>query len=344
MTYYFCNTFGNTATDGIYRIEPERNGSREILAAPLKNLEWTCIAPNGILYAVGQEKSGGSYIQSFYLKQLTGELVFMEKSCFPWRGISHMSFWEQGKSLLIAVYGEQMVVSVGVEDGHIGKESGRVIFNGSGPVVDRQEASHPHFVKWMKKECWIADLGADAVYHSSGRELPGNREKWRTEHQSQGSGPRFLEIHPSGKIVYLVTELSNELIVLEKDSSGGLKEKQHISLLPVGARKSLSSILYPDWAKGRLFVGVRGANLIREMFVEKNGMIREGRTLQTLGWPRSFLYLKQLDCVLVADEEFADSTGRLELFDLCDGKRLWEKRMPRAYQVYNKEYNKETER
>ena len=100
----------------------------------------------------------------------------------------------------------------------------------------------------------------------------------------------------------------------------------------------------PDWTKGRLFVGVRGANLIRELVVEQNGMIREGRILQTLGWPRSFLYLKQLDCLLIADEEFAESTGRLELFDLCEGKRLWEKRMPRAYQIYNGEYNNGTER
>ena len=300
MTFYFCNTFGNTSTDGIYRIDLGRNDSRETLAAPLKNLEWACIAPNGILYAVGQEESGGSYIQSFYLKQLTGELFFLEKSCFPWRGISHMSFWEQGKALLIAVYGEQMVVSVDVAEGRIGKESGRVIFKGNGPVVSRQ--------------------------------------------QPRGSGPRFLEIHPLGKIVYLVTELSNELIVLEKNSDGGLKEKQRVSLLPAGARKSLSSILCPDWTKGRLFVGVRGANLIRELVVEQNGMIREGRILQTLGWPRSFLYLKQLDCLLIADEEFAESTGRLELFDLCEGKRLWEKRMPRAYQIYNGEYNDETER
>lgn len=57
-----------------------RNDSRETLAAPLKNLEWACIAPNGILYAVGQEESGGSYIQSFYLKQLTGELFFWRKA------------------------------------------------------------------------------------------------------------------------------------------------------------------------------------------------------------------------------------------------------------------------
>ena len=71
-----------------------------------------------------------------------------------------MSFWEQGKALLIAVYGEQMVVSVDVAEGRIGKESGRVIFKGNGPVVSRQEASHPHFVKWMQEECWIADLGA----------------------------------------------------------------------------------------------------------------------------------------------------------------------------------------
>lgn len=142
-----------------------------------------------------------------------------------------MSFWEQGKALLIAVYGEQMVVSVDVAEGRIGKESGRVIFKGNGPVVSRQEASHPHFVKWMQEECWIADLGADAVYHSSESQLWGNRDNWRIEQQPRGSGPRFLEIHPLGKIVYLVTELSNELIVLEKNSDGGLKEKQRVSLL-----------------------------------------------------------------------------------------------------------------
>ena len=62
---------------------------------------------------------------------------------------------------MIAVYGEQNgCISGRKAEGRIGKESGRVIFKGNGPVVSRQEASHPHFVKWMQEECWIADLGA----------------------------------------------------------------------------------------------------------------------------------------------------------------------------------------
>ena len=91
MTFYFCNTFGNTSTDGIYRIDLGRNDSRETLAAPLKNLEWACIAPNGILYAVGQEESGEVIFSRFIWKQLTGELFFGEK-LFPLERISHMSF------------------------------------------------------------------------------------------------------------------------------------------------------------------------------------------------------------------------------------------------------------
>ena len=93
-----------------------------------------------------------------------------------------------------------------------------------------------------------------------------------------------------------------------------------------------------------MFVGVRGANLIRELVVEQNGMIREGRILQTLGWPRSFLYLKQLDCLLIADEEFAESTRKAGAFDLCEGKRLWEKECQELIKFYNGEYNDETER
>ena len=79
MTFYFCNTFGNTSTDGIYRIDLGRNDSRETLAAPLKNLEWACIAPNGILYAVGQEESGGK-LYSVVLFEAT-----YRRTVFFWR-------------------------------------------------------------------------------------------------------------------------------------------------------------------------------------------------------------------------------------------------------------------
>lgn len=332
MKYYFCNTFGSTSEDGIYRIDLEQ--AEVFVCAPLKNLEWVCSGPDGIFYAAGQEEREGSYLQAFRLEPLSKAFISLERKHFPWRGISHMSFCKEESALLIAVYGESMAVSVEVRDGAIIKETGRTTFRGSGPIAGRQETSHPHFIKRMEEVCWIADLGSDAIYYSNRFPFSKQQKDWKTKYVAQGVGPRFLEMDPCGRNVYLLTELSNELIVLEKTAGGGLKEKQRMALLTEGEKESLASILYPDWKRERMFVGIRGANLIKELLVQGDGILREGRIFHTFGWPRSFLYVERTDSLLVADEEWKESVGMLEYLELHTGKCLWKKRLPHAYQVY----------
>ena len=336
MNEIFCNTYGKRDADGIYRVEMRGTGARIRQMTALRYLEWVCPVAGGLFYAVGQEEGGGSYIRSFYHEQHSDTFVPVDKKLFSWKGVSHMSLMENEGRLLAAVYGEGMLVSVRVREGQIGGEDSRVAFEGHGPREDRQEASHPHFVKWMQGEYWAADLGADAVYHCNRTEWFGKRGKWMTEYMTEGSGPRYLEMNPSGGMIYLITELSNELLVLERTVSGKLKERQRIALVSERMEESLASVLCADWTGNRLYAGIRGANLVRELSVTENGTLREKGELHTGGWPRSLLYLPEPARLLVAEEESEHSSGMLECFDLSDQNSMWRIRLTGAYQIYEK--------
>lgn len=77
-----------------------------------------------------------------------------------------------------------------------------------------------------------ADLVAQLRFDEQTGRLSENGEPLRT---NAGAGPRHLDFHPNGHVVYVLTELSSELIVCAFDpNSGRLTQKELHSTLPDG--------------------------------------------------------------------------------------------------------------
>lgn len=127
----------------------------------------------------------------------------------------------------------------------------------------------------------------------------------------QGSGPRHLKFHPDGRILYAVTEYSNEIFVLEYEPERGTMQlRQTVSTLPQEYRgESFGSALLVTQDGKRLYAANRGADTIVLFAVAPD------HTLTQLGqypcgghWPRHLEFTKDETMILTANERSGSVT------------------------------------
>uniref|UniRef100_A0AC34FYE1 6-phosphogluconolactonase n=1 Tax=Panagrolaimus sp. ES5 TaxID=591445 RepID=A0AC34FYE1_9BILA len=89
------------------------------------------------------------------------------------------------------------------------------------PNSDRQEAPHAHCIlPWKGKSDTYAlvDLGADRIYQIKATSDSLKIDESKTFEAPPRSGPRHLIFHPSRPLAFLITELSNELLILSTEN------------------------------------------------------------------------------------------------------------------------------
>jgi len=142
-------------------------------------------------------------------------------------------------------------------------------------LADRQEASHPHQIRVAPSPTndasgydeWCTyvmacDLGADKVWvyelsHPKGA-LIGAANSERHLQMPTGSGPRHLDFHPNGKWVYVLCELSGDIVTCAWDDvNGRLTQTHSVSALPDG----VSCCRAHHAGNSHIVVGVRGTRV-----------------------------------------------------------------------------------
>lgn len=141
---------------------------------------------------------------------------------------------------------------------------------GSGPNTDRQESSHIHFSEKspLTEDIFVTDLGADKVYV-----YDSNFNIKKVINLKAGSGPRHIAFHNEKKILYVFTELTNEVYEIDYSQD---EYKITNSIATISKDKSSQS----DGAAIRiskdnrfLYVSNRGDNSISILDIsEKNSM------------------------------------------------------------------------
>jgi 6-phosphogluconolactonase len=134
---------------------------------------------------------------------------------------------EKGKFLFTANYGSGNLAAFPIDnDGRIQPASSVMQSEGSGPVQNRQEGPHTHFVSLDPRENYLLcpDLGSDKVLiyafdHSSGTLTPNPEQPFFSA--APGAGPRHLVFHPSGEFVYVVNELNSTVTACRYDEDSG---------------------------------------------------------------------------------------------------------------------------
>lgn len=178
---------------------------------------------------------------------------------------------------------------------------------GHGPNVKRQEGPHAHWARWDPESRFLyaVDLGTDQVmaypYKPSSGDIGTGFTALKTE---PGAGPRHMVFHPTHDWVYLINELTNQIVFAKRMIDGKLKTMQRISTLPEnfnGPSQGAHIAINNDGT--RLYSSNRGHDSIAVFEIADNGELSIVQHIGTQGhWPRFFLLLDNEMLLLVANE------------------------------------------
>jgi 6-phosphogluconolactonase len=195
--------------------------------------------------------------------------------------------------------------------------------SGTGPIHDRQEGPHAHWVGFSPDRRWLhaIDLGADTIFayrfDPQARSLASPVVAWRAP---AGTGPRHMVRHPQRALAYVVSELSNSLFTLEVRPDGTFATRHSISTLPAGhAGASQAAHIAIDHAGRRIYVSNRGHDSIAVFALDAAGTPTLLQHIPSGGdWPRIFLLLDAERRLIVANER----SGTLTVFRVAADGRL----------------------
>lgn len=203
---------------------------------------------------------------------------------------------------------------------------------GSGVNQERQEQSHPHGTCFKGKYVYVVDLGADKIWHYQ----HGNGTEFNTGSPAftdtpPGSGPRHMVFHPTYDAVFLLTELSNEVLVYKFNKSNGslemIESYKFLSNDQEGENYGAEIAVHPNGKFLYLSNRVNGA--LVSFRINSNMKLEKIECFETLGtWPRHF-GIDPSGKVLLCADQFKDlievlaideQSGKLERIQTVDCK------------------------
>ncbi|MGB4568616.1 MAG: lactonase family protein [Dysgonamonadaceae bacterium] len=214
----------------VYRFNTETGESEEVSVTEVANPSYLTLSPNEkFVYSVGENDEGDGAAYAF-------------------------SFDKKGKNVHTANYGGGSISSFQVKsDGGLSELVSLIRFKGSGPDTVRQKSPHVHCVRYSPdgKYLFATDLGTDKIYRMETMDAVFEGQPAISESTliafvtPPGTGPRHFDFHPGEEYVYLLGELSGEVIVYDYND-GYLKINQTIASDTVGARGSADIHVSPD--------------------------------------------------------------------------------------------------
>lgn len=245
----YVGTYTVRESKGIYvyqfdsgRLTPANTAT---LAAETTNPSFLAVDPTRrYLYAVNEtedyqgHKTGG--VSAFRINRKTGTLMFLNEVPSGGTDPCYVSLDNEGRHVLVANYtsGSVSVFSI-LPGGRLGKATAFVQHQGHSVNPERQEGPHAHDIALSPdgRFALAADLGLDQLvvyrYDAEQGSLAPNDPPFARV--SPGSGPRHFVFDPSGKFVYLLSEVGSTVTVFEYNAEAGtLHEIQSLSALPDG--------------------------------------------------------------------------------------------------------------
>ena len=239
----------------VYRFNTETGESEEVSVTEVANPSYLTLSPNEkFVYSVGENDEGDGAAYAFSFDKKTGRLVPINSQSTQSAGPCYITIDKKGKNVHTANYGGGSISSFQVKsDGGLSELVSLIRFKGSGPDTVRQKSPHVHCVRYSPdgKYLFATDLGTDKIYRMEAMEAVFEGQPSISESTliafvtPPGTGPRHFDFHPGEEYVYLLGELSGEVIVYDYND-GYLKIKQTIASDTVGARGSADIHVSPD--------------------------------------------------------------------------------------------------
>lgn len=253
----------DTSTGKLTMIGPVAEGLRPT---------WVLAHPElPILYAVDDESAKEGSVTAYAVNRTTGALTKVNQVATKGNGTTNLSLDMHSMTLLAANYNSGSVSSIAVNrDGSLGPFVSMIQETGSGPNK-RQASAHAHSatVDPSERYALVPDLGADRVFvygfDPATHELtPDGGPNPHSFALPPGSGPRHAAFGLNGQFVYLLNELTAEIMVLRWDASQGrLTQVQAVQTTSDGFKGVKSGAEVAVSHDGRfLYVENRGENAI----------------------------------------------------------------------------------
>lgn len=258
-------------TDGsaLRALRVDTCAGRLALVGPVADVakpRWTVSHPTQpILYAA----LDAGRVAAFAVDRASGALLPLNDAPAGGTGTTHLYLDAPSMTMLVANFSSGSASTLAVQaDGHLGERVSTLQATGSGPHR-RQASPHAHGLAVAPdgRFALVADMGADRVFvygldratHALQADTAG-----RSFATPAGSGPRRAVFGAGGRVVYVLNELSAEIMTLRWDGAAG--RLTPLQTLPVstpefqGAKSTSEIELSPD---GRhVYVGNRGENLL----------------------------------------------------------------------------------
>jgi 6-phosphogluconolactonase len=202
-----------------------------------------------LLYAIQEvdqyRNLRSGFVEAYAINENDGSLALLNQQPLSLSAIAprHGAVSPDGRALVVAVHGGGAYNVLPIsEDGSLGRVSGILKEAGSGPHQEHQQSAHPQMVMFDRggHRFFSSDLGSDrlTVFALDDGQL---RIVQRIEAQP-GAGPRHMELHPDGRLLFVANELDGSLSCYRYDASAGkiLEQLHRVSANHRGSGMSMT--------------------------------------------------------------------------------------------------------
>ncbi|MFL6704090.1 MAG: lactonase family protein [Paraburkholderia graminis] len=181
-----------------------------------------------VLYAVDDDNTKEGRVIAYAVNRSNGALARINEVATRGSGTTNLYLDIPSMTLLAANYGGGSVSSIAVnDDGSLGAVVSTVKETGSGPNR-RQASAHAHSaaVDPSGRYALVPDLGADRVFvygfdRAAHALVADDATPPRSFAAPPGSGPRHIAFGANGQFVYVISELSAQVLVFRWDAPQG---------------------------------------------------------------------------------------------------------------------------
>jgi 6-phosphogluconolactonase len=267
-----------TESKGIYAYEFDADTGKltpKSVAAETPDPSWVAVHPSAKFLYAANEAGKSSAVSAFGIDAKSGKLTLLNQMPSLGEDPCYLSFDKTGKYVLVANYSSGTVAVFPIlADGRLGEHTAMLKDQGTTGPHKNQEGPHAHWIETSpdNRFALVADLGLDEVLvykfdAVSGTLAPNEPAFARLK---AGSGPRHIAIHPKGKFVFAVSELSSTATSFAYEGKkGALKATGTVSTLPPGfsGRNDVAeAVVHPN---GKfLYVSNRGNDSIAILSID----------------------------------------------------------------------------
>ncbi|MFA6701460.1 MAG: lactonase family protein [Dysgonamonadaceae bacterium] len=294
----------------VYQFDSKKAQTDSVSMVEVKNPSFLTISPNQkFVYSVSENGDDDSFAHSFSFNKNTGILTAINSQNTYGGSPCYITTDGLGQNVLTANYGGGSISVLPVSnDGQLSEVGTLITFSGKGAdSLKRQSASHVHTVRFSPdgRYLFATDLGADKIYRLNVNNTPFEGQPILSESDimefatPEGMGPRHLDFHPNMEYMYVLGEISGEVVVYDYND-GDITMKQTIASDSVGGQGSADIHVSPD---GKFLYS---SNRLKEDGIaifsidQKNGTLSRAGYQPTGRHPRNFSFTPNGKYLLVA--------------------------------------------